>query len=70
MKDGADLMHDDLPLFMLHHTVVSNSSTIPREGVDFVYDEFEQKAIWFNEGATNKWSKTSYSDTKIDGVDF
>lgn len=59
-----------LPLFMRQHTVVDNRSTLPREGIDFVYDNETQKASWSNPEATNKWSPTAYSDTKVDGVDF
>jgi hypothetical protein len=59
-----------LPLFMFQHTTIVNSCTIPREGIDFVYNDFTQKAEWLNADATNKWSPTAYSDTKVDGVDF
>ena len=59
-----------LPLFMRQHTVVDNRSTLPREGVDFVYDSTTQKAAWLNADSTNKWSPTEFSDTKVDGVDF
>jgi hypothetical protein len=55
---------------MWKHTIVDNRSTMPREGVDFVYDAATQKAAWSNPHATNKWSPTSYSDTKVDGVDY
>jgi hypothetical protein len=59
-----------LPLFMFQHTTIENSCTIPREGVDFFYNDLMQKAEWTNPDATNKWSPTAYSDTKVDGVDF
>jgi hypothetical protein len=59
-----------LPLFMRGHTVVDNRRTLPREGVDFVYDSAAQKATWLTDDTTNKWSPTEFGDTKVDGVDF
>ena len=59
-----------LPLFMTNHTVTENSFTFPRAGVDFIYDENSQKAVWLNPDTTNKWTPTEYSDAKVDGVDY
>jgi hypothetical protein len=71
MNNSADGTHiKNLPLFMFNHTTEENSCTIPREGVDFIYNESTQKAEWLNPDATNKWSPTAYSDTKVDGVDY
>lgn len=59
-----------LPLFMTNHSVTENSRTFPRTGVDFVYDEQTQKAVWLNPDSTAKWSPTDFSDTKPDGYDY
>lgn len=68
--DSKTLTNSSLPLFMHGHTVADNRDTIPREGVDFVYDGVTQKASWLNEAAINKWSPTAYADTRVDGVDY
>lgn len=59
-----------IPLFMQKHNTVESSSTAPKELIDYIYDEHLQQSYWINEDSTNKWTRTMYSDAKIDGVDY
>jgi hypothetical protein len=58
------------PLFMRNHTTVESESITPKELIDYIYDDQSQQSSWINEEATNKWTRTMYSDAKIDGVDY